>query len=112
MNNCKLLTHNRVGDFHYFELEGEKDTYKITVIKVPEGLRAEGWHGDCNEESKYYKVINEDRNTEVGSNTSYCFMKFYLDGTNKEYLPHRLGISEKYNEDFMECVSKFVYPVI
>ena len=40
------------------------------------------------------------------------FMKFYLDGTNKEYLPHRLGISEKYNEDFMECVSKFVYPVI
>lgn len=112
MKVCKLVTHNRVNDFHYFELEGRMATYRITVIKVPNGLSGYGWHGDCNESMQYYKAINEDRNTEVASNTAYSFMKHYFDGTNKEYMPHRLGIREEYKDDFMECVSEFIYPVI
>jgi len=107
----KLTTHNKVGDFHYFELEGRKGNYAITVIKLPDGFSGSCWRGDSGDNG-YYKVINEDKNTEKGSNYSYSFVKYYFDKNNTEYLPYRIGISDELADDFMDCVSKFVYSVI
>ncbi|MFW6015646.1 MAG: hypothetical protein ACOCRK_04355 [bacterium] len=106
----KLLNHKKVNGFNYFEMEGEKDKYILTVIKIPHGFYGYGW------DDKYYIVINESTDvtnrTNSKTNNSYKFTKQYFSGQNTEYLPKRIGISKVKWEDFMDCVTKFVYPEI
>lgn len=111
MDNPKLVTHNKCGDFHYFELEGIKDTYRITVIKLPNEFAGQGWYG-ANNHNGYYKVINEERNTNRSSNYSYSFVKHYFNGENTDYMSNRIGICKECAEDFMKCISQLVYPRI
>lgn len=111
MVSPELITHNQNGDFHYFVMKGRKSTYRLTVIRLPDNFSGDGWYG-ANSHNGFYKVINEDRNTGKASNHSYSFVKHYFDGNNKDYMPHRLGIYEEHTDDFMDCVSTLIYPVI
>lgn len=110
----RLKKHHVIDNFHYFELEGASGKrYKLTVIKVPDTLEGYGWFGNNKEnENGYYKVINEDIKTDKSSNYSFSFQKHYFNGANKEYLPNRIGINSNDAEEFMKCVSKFIFPVI
>lgn len=110
----KLKKHRVIDNFHYFELEGASGKrYKLTVIKVPDNLKGYGWFGNNQgNENGYYKVINEDIKTDKSSNYSYSFQKNHFNGANPAYLPHKIGIKATEAEEFMKCVSQFIYPVI
>lgn len=106
----KLINYNNTRGFHFFSMEGNKSTYNLTIINVPNGFEGYGW-GD-----KHYIVINEDATisnmTKSKTNNCYKFTKHYFSGENINYLPNRIGIPKSNWDDFMNCVTKYVYPKI
>jgi hypothetical protein len=106
----KLIDHDQRGNFNHFVMEGEKNTYYITVIKPPIDFNGEGWGGSPH--GGHYIVINNDRNTRYASWHTYNFVSSYFMDSSPNYLPRRIGIFENYWEDFMNCSRKFIYPVI
>ncbi|PIC72872.1 hypothetical protein [Sporosarcina sp. P17b] len=105
-----LIQHTQKGNFNHFVMKGEKGKYHITVIQPPLDFHGEGW--GRNEYEGHYVVINNDRNTRLGSCHSYNFVSSYFTDSSPDYLPYRIGIHESCWEDFMNCSREFIYPIV
>lgn len=102
-----LESYSKTDNFQYFVLAGELYQYHLTVITPPADFCGRAWNGGQN---GHFIVIHEERTTNAHSYHCYGFNRGYFNGENKSYMPSRLGIPERYHTDFMNCVSKFVYP--